>query len=1194
MLPLNTPALVAFLRWALLASLLMLLLLPASAAEPPAPPVIKLGVMWQGAKAASDEFRKYHAFAVDLRKEGVEVALIDRALFLDPKVPAEVTYRAMKQFHVVYIHQIEDGVGSFTPGVQEAAKRKGEAIARFVSEGGGLLLGPSVVRYIGADDQKYWNLLYRPLQMSALLEGLVDKTRTLKTRTEWLFDTSFWYTKNIISHPVTAGIGSMWFPYTADGPMPRRPGTVAVDYSPDWQVIVKGEKEAASCAMDEKNELALDRPGSFRSEPPVVAVRQLGKGRVVSYPVFVSHVVDQYGKADWKHVVEKEGDGKIPGNGMKLVINACKWLAAPCLNNPDFGTFDLSSIQPIVWPEKAVWPRNKLAEPPAGPVAEARGLVGIHTSYSDGQGTVAEYVKAAKALGLSFLVFSDSLEKMTPEKLAALKKDCAEASKDPTFFACPGIEFSDRQNNRWAFWGDKVTFPAATITQGSKTFTFWDGQRIQQIFEYASASCHWPRGSALISYADLVKNGCHPEKLMWYFHVFPLAYEKNRLIADNTEAYRKTQRDLRLLCTASFTRIHSPADLAVAAATLTTRFPDLAKAKASLDASFSEGYPSGYVSQGPQILQWNSINGWVGPGGANWRYTRGVQRKAVRFVVQADDGIADIKVYDADRGVFRRFDAKGAKGFSQEFEMTTDKQHYLVLEVTDLKGRKAFSPCQWVFSREEGNSRCGDNANMQDTSVGILWPDREEMLTNSSAPPRGIFEEMYRDGACPLAPMPVCHRRPETIFIEGEGEYPKLAQGKVLDARMASSNIVINRMFMDKLSDYKSPDRTHVGWANQDVAENEYFSRTHTSYFIRDRQDICMLWNHRRLIEGRAAYEGNLIWNEGEFRFKKDCVLDRDVPMPLVQLVCPRDKNRGYGGNAIALDTAKGYQLLSHDDTANVTLTGRLTGGGYVSQLPCGKWHPVFFAPLGSDFAYSAYFPKDWIDGEWSGDRLVVGLGTKGQAVKAGTVMKYRFASGILYDREKGKNTEVDSKRLVEHTAQSLNFAGGHDGYPVKMEAGEMADAVFFFTARAKSNEAAFTLGPQKLSFDLPIKVEGLEDSGCAAVYSTARKWFRFVPVLDGTAYFQEPIESANKMWVGNIFVCGNKSLKMAAVVEGLAEGDAPFVEVHNPTKQDVTTKIWSPANTPTYGGMAADITVPAGASLRWNIADCQFVLASK
>ena len=209
MLPLNTPALVAFLRWALLASLLMLLLLPASAAEPPAPPVIKLGVMWQGAKAASDEFRKYHAFAVDLRKEGVEVALIDRALFLDPKVPAEVTYRAMKQFHVVYIHQIEDGVGSFTPGVQEAAKRKGEAIARFVSEGGGLLLGPSVVRYIGADDQKYWNLLYRPLQMSALLEGLVDKTRTLKTRTEWLFDTSFWYTKNIISHPVTAGIGSI-------------------------------------------------------------------------------------------------------------------------------------------------------------------------------------------------------------------------------------------------------------------------------------------------------------------------------------------------------------------------------------------------------------------------------------------------------------------------------------------------------------------------------------------------------------------------------------------------------------------------------------------------------------------------------------------------------------------------------------------------------------------------------------------------------------------------------------------------------------------------------------------------------------------------------------------------------------------------------------------------------------------------
>ena len=38
-------------------------------------------------------------------------------------------------------------------------------------------------------------------------------------------------------------------------------------------------------------------------------------------------------------------------------------------------------------------------------------------------------------------------------------------------------------------------------------------------------------------------------------------------------------------------------------------------------------------------------------------------------------------------------------------------------------------------------------------------------------------------------------------------------------------------------------------------------------------------------------------------------------------------------------------------------------------------------------------------------------------------------------------------------------------------------------------------LGPQELTIDLPIRVRGLENNGCAAVYSTKRPWFRFIPV---------------------------------------------------------------------------------------------------
>ena len=184
----------------------------------------------------------------------------------------------------------------------------------------------------------------------------------------------------------------------------------------------------------------------------------------------------------------------------------------------------------------------------------------------------------------------------------------------------------------------------------------------------------------------------------------------------------------------------------------------------------------------------------------------------------------------------------------------------------------------------------------------------------------------------------------------------------------------------------------------------------------------------------------------------------------------------------------------------------------------------------------------------------MAGLGRDGQKVKAGTVLKYRFGVGTFAD-------EVAGNALLEHTVKAMNLGGGQAGYPVEMKAGELEDAVFFFTARAKENEAAFVLGPQNLMIDLPIRVRGLENNGCAAVYSTKRPWFRFIPVdAEGTAWFQEPIEQKNEIWVGNVFVCDNKDVKITLVVDGQAEGKPPFVELHNPTDKEVIATLRSPA----------------------------------
>jgi len=293
-------------------------------------------------------------------------------------------------------------------------------------------------------------------------------------------------------------------------------------------------------------------------------------------------------------------------------------------------------------------------------------------------------------------------------------------------------------------------------------------------------------------------------------------------------------------------------------------------------------------------------------------------------------------------------------------------------------------------------------------------------------------------------------------------------------------------------------------------------------------------------------------------------------------MVCPRNKKLGFGGTLAVVDRQQGTRTVGCQADKDVRVIGRLAPGGYAAQLPCGQWSYAFFAAPDSDFTYSATLPKDWKDREWEGDQLYVGLGRPGQPVKAGEVFKYRFATALFYD-PKGK--DVRSHNQLAHTAETLNMAGGQAGYPVKMEVGSLGDGACFFTAEARAGEAAFALGPQQLIIELPIKVHGLEDNGCAAVYSMARPWFRFVPVHQGTAYFQEPIEAANPMWVGNLFLADNKQLKLTAVIDGHDPGVPPLLEIHNPTHEDIEARVWSPDHTPKFGRLAFHVEVPAGDS---------------
>ena len=188
----------------------------------------------------------------------------------------------LKQFHVVELRP--SGQDSLHFNAKRAAT-VGRALTRYVKEGGGLFFQPQSDRYIGDADDAYWNAVMAPFDVKILQEGVFDKTRSFEALAMIRPGKStFWHTGNIQPHPVTKGVSSLYLPLLN---WTTVPGVAAMQCGPDWQVLVRGEKEAKSYRVIANQEYELDvkAEGSCAEAPPVLAVRQFGKGRVVCYPL---------------------------------------------------------------------------------------------------------------------------------------------------------------------------------------------------------------------------------------------------------------------------------------------------------------------------------------------------------------------------------------------------------------------------------------------------------------------------------------------------------------------------------------------------------------------------------------------------------------------------------------------------------------------------------------------------------------------------------------------------------------------------------------------------------------------------------------------------------------------------------------------------------------------------------------------
>jgi hypothetical protein len=319
----------------LCAALLSLNLSADSAGAGEAKPVV-LGLCTGDADRHNVEFQRYDRMIPVYRENGIRAALLESSLFYYRDCPGAKLLEMMKQFQVIHLTTTEEGVTRFDEAHKKRAGIVGRALARFVEDGGGLFLQPQPVRYPGDEDELYWNAVLAPLGAKILHEGVFDKTRTFEGQT--LGKATFWHTGNVQAHPVTKDVSCLYLPLHGFNEFP---GVPAMQYGPQWEIVVRGEKEAKSYRSNADNVIDLAAAGTYSEAPPVLAVRALGKGRIACYAVATLFTGANHRNPLWADIVETNGDRAAgrPSHSMKMQMNAYRWLAEPCGGWADFGTY---------------------------------------------------------------------------------------------------------------------------------------------------------------------------------------------------------------------------------------------------------------------------------------------------------------------------------------------------------------------------------------------------------------------------------------------------------------------------------------------------------------------------------------------------------------------------------------------------------------------------------------------------------------------------------------------------------------------------------------------------------------------------------------------------------------------------------------------------------------------------------------
>lgn len=452
----------------------------------------------------------------------------------------ELIWETVQQYHLV-IYTFDQARGKTQPG----AEGPDEVLQKFIQAGGGVLFIPT-----GFESKDDINRVLAPYEASLRGEFLQDPRNTF-TSTSAFFHLPYAYTENIAAgHPATEGVKGVWYDVSLEG----ESRTSSIEVSKDWNVLVSGEKSATTIQIVgltiQGREIGEEqkKPGKYTSAPPILAAREYGAGAIAFMGLNGVEIFYGQGLPHYGDVAMEKGDGLRRSDLGRIYENSLVWLAQHGRKSSDLGKGDLkpqvaAEIQKIDWSQDVLG-GQQCARP-------AKGVVGLHSTPSDGKATPEALIAKAKASGLQWVAFTEKLEILadgkwnprsintglldsagerketnSPDKWEQLRKICKDASTGD-FTAVPGLDYADNTGDRWAVCGDFEWPPEKSFSADRKKI-------LDPMFLFAI-------GLAANGPYNTGKNRLRPWDYSIYNHWAIRTTLKGKLSDNSSEAFRYLQ-----------------------------------------------------------------------------------------------------------------------------------------------------------------------------------------------------------------------------------------------------------------------------------------------------------------------------------------------------------------------------------------------------------------------------------------------------------------------------------------------------------------------------------------------------------------------------------------------------------------------------------------------------------------------------